>query len=107
MSIAEGETTWNRGVPVGFDMGDVPEALGTVEDVCEIGWNSGVKEDVEREVEFFLRSTMLIWGTSSGQEVRRTNCWTLTWARTRLAIERIIWRRNSCIFVFFLAALDG
>ena len=54
---------WNSGEPVGFDMRDVCEAPGTVEDVCEAGWNSGVKEDVAREVEFSLKSTMSVWGT--------------------------------------------
>ena len=61
MGVAEGETTWNSGVPVGFDMRDVPEAPCSVEDVCEIGWNSGVKEDVAREVEFSLKSRMSVW----------------------------------------------
>ena len=99
-------------MPVGFDVRDVCEASGSVEGVCEVGWNSGVKEDVGREVEFFLKSTMSAWGISPKQGKRRTNCWTLTWARTRFTIRRTVCGKNSCIFVivvfsFFLAALDG
>ena len=101
MGFAEGETTWNSGVPVGFDMRDVCEAPGTVEDVCEIGWNSGVVENVEREVEFFLKSTMSVYGASLRQEQGRTNCSILAWARTRLAVKRIICGKNSCIFFLF------
>ena len=78
MSVAELETTWNSGVPVGFDARVVCEAPAFVEDVCGIGWNSGVKEDVEREVEFFLKFTMSVWGASLKQKKGRTNCWTLT-----------------------------
>ena len=65
VSVEEVEVTWNSGVPVGFDMRDNCEASGSVEGVREIVWKRVVKEDVEREAVFILKSTMLDWGTLS------------------------------------------
>ena len=72
MSVEEGETTWNSGVPVGFDMREDPEIPGAVEGVCENGWNRGVKENVETEVEFFLKNMRSVWVTLLTEKTVRT-----------------------------------